>query len=110
MIKYSSCTNHLRFSLRCHHNKILSKDLQLKSRIKTERSNIILQRAGKLLLQEQIHIIPIVRDRLKNSIKQLKGKILENLNLSMILDGKSLQENKRSVRVSHGSILHFSYN
>ena len=44
MIKYSSYTNHLRFSLRCHHNKILPKDLQLQSRIKTERSQIILQR------------------------------------------------------------------
>ena len=52
MIKYSSYTNHLRFSLRCHHNKILPKDLQLQSRIKTERSKIILQRAGKLLLQD----------------------------------------------------------
>ena len=49
MIKYSSYTNHLRFSLRCHHNKILPKDLQLQSRIKTERSKIILQRAGKLI-------------------------------------------------------------
>ena len=28
MIKYSSYTNHLRFSLGCHHNKILLKDLQ----------------------------------------------------------------------------------
>ena len=46
MIKYSSFTNHLRFSLRCHHNKILPKDLQLKSRIKTKRNKIILQRAG----------------------------------------------------------------
>ena len=27
IIKYSSYTNHLRFSLRCHHNKILLKDL-----------------------------------------------------------------------------------
>ena len=36
MIKYSSYTNHLRFSLRYHHNKITPKDLQLKSRIKTE--------------------------------------------------------------------------
>ena len=44
MIKYSSYTNHLGFSLRCHHNKILPKDLQLKSRIKIERSKIILQR------------------------------------------------------------------
>ena len=54
MIKYSSYTNHLRFSLHCHHNKILPKDLQLKSRIKTERSKIILQHAGKLLLQERL--------------------------------------------------------
>ena len=40
MIKYSSYTNHLGFSLRCHHKKILLKDLQLKSRIKTEQSKI----------------------------------------------------------------------
>ena len=29
MIKYSFYTNHLRFSLRFHHNKILVKNLQL---------------------------------------------------------------------------------
>ena len=74
MIKYSSYTNHSRFSLRCHHNKILPKELQLKSRIKTEQSKIILQR---VLLQERIHINHVMRDRLKNSIEQLKGKILE---------------------------------
>ena len=69
----------INLSLRCHHNKILPKDLQLKSRIKTERSKIILQRAGKLLLQERIHINHVIRDRLKNSIEQLKGKILESI-------------------------------
>ena len=37
MIKYSSYTNNLQFSLRCHHNKILPKDLQLNSRIKTKK-------------------------------------------------------------------------
>ena len=31
-------SNHLRFSLRCHHNKILPKDLQLKSRPDDGRS------------------------------------------------------------------------
>ena len=77
MIKYASYTNHLRFSLRFHHNKILPKDLQLKSRIRTERSKIIFQRFGKLLMQERIHINHVIRDRLKNSIEQLKGKILE---------------------------------
>ena len=79
MIKYSSYTNHLRFSRRCHHNKILPKDLQLQSRIKTERSKIILQRAGKLLLQEWIHINHAIRDRLKDSIEQSKSKILESI-------------------------------
>ena len=79
MIKYSSCTNHLRFSLRGHHNKILPKDLQLKSRVKTERSQIILQRGGKLLLQERIHINHVIRHRLKNRIEQLKCKILESI-------------------------------
>ena len=38
MIKYSSYTDPLRFSIHCHHNKILLKDIQLKSRIKTEQS------------------------------------------------------------------------
>ena len=50
VIKYSSYTNHLHFSLRFHHSKILPKDPQPKSRIKTERSKIILKRASKLLL------------------------------------------------------------
>ena len=43
----------------------------------TERSKIILQHPGKLLLQELRHINHVIRDRLKNSIKQLEGKILE---------------------------------
>ena len=30
MIKYSSYPNNLQFSLRCHHSKILPKDLRLK--------------------------------------------------------------------------------
>ena len=52
LIKYSSYTNHLQFSPRYHCNKILSKYLQLKNRIKTELIKTILQRAGKMLLQE----------------------------------------------------------
>ena len=79
VIKYSSYTNHLRFSLRCHHRKILPKDLQLKSRIKTERNKLILQRASKLLLQERLHISHAINDRLKNRIEQLRGSILESI-------------------------------
>ena len=79
MIKNSSYTNHLRFSLCCHYSMFLPKDLQLKSRITTERRKTILQGAGKLLLQERIHINHVICGRLKNSIEQLKGKILKSV-------------------------------
>ena len=81
MIKYASYANHLRFSFGSHHNKILPKDLQLKSRIKTERSKTILQRAGKLLLHiNRIRINHFIRDRLKNSIEQVTSNhYIENL-------------------------------
>ena len=68
VIKYSSYTNQLRFAFHCHHNKILPRELQLKSGIKTERSKTILQHPGKLLLRDGIHINQVVRDRLKNSM------------------------------------------
>ena len=38
IIKYLSYTNHLTFSLCCHHKNVLPKDLKLKSTFKTERS------------------------------------------------------------------------
>ena len=93
MVKYSSFTNQLRFSLRCHHNKILPKDLQLKSRIKTKRNKIILQRAGKLLLQERIHINHVIHDGLKNSIGQLNGKILESITPDLFYLLEKIDEN-----------------
>ena len=63
-VKCSLYTNHLRFPLRCHYNKIPPKNLQLKGRIKTEQSKTILQSYGKLLLQDRIHINHVIRDRL----------------------------------------------
>ena len=79
MVKYSSYTNNLQFSLPFHHYKIVPKNQQLKSRIETEGSKIIFQCAGKLLLQEQIHINHIIYDRLKNSIELLKGKFFKSV-------------------------------
>ena len=81
MIKYLSYTSHLRLSLCCHPNKILSKDLQLKSRIKNERNKTIFHHAGKLVLVKQINISHAIHEKLKNSIEQLKGKTLESITL-----------------------------
>ena len=67
-IKYAKYTNHLRCSLRCHHNNLIPKDLHLKSRIKTSRSKQILERASRQLLQERININHSRRNRLKINI------------------------------------------
>ena len=93
MLKYSSYTNHLRFFPRSHHNKILPKYLQLNSRINTERSKIILLHAGKVFLQERIHVNHVIRDSLKNTIEQLKGKIIESLTLEEFHLVKKIHEN-----------------
>ena len=79
MIMYSSFANHLQFSLCCCHNKILPKDFQLKSRIKTEESKTFLKCTSELFLQERIHINHIIYDRLKNSIELLKRKFLKSV-------------------------------
>ena len=56
----------------------------------------MLQRAGKLLLQELIHINHIICVRLKNSIKQLKGKSLESITLGEFhLVGKIYQNSHK---------------
>ena len=47
----------------------------------SERSKIILQCPGKLLVQKQIYINHVISDRFKNSIEQLNGKILESIAL-----------------------------
>ena len=79
MIKYSSYTNHLRFCSLLSSQQDSTEKATTKSRIKDNQSKIILQCAGKLLLQERVHMNHVIRDRLKNSIEQLKGNISESI-------------------------------
>ena len=67
-VKYGNYTNHLRFSLRCLHNHLLPNDLQLKCKVKTTRAKDIIRKAGKLLLQERIHLNHVRWDHLKIEI------------------------------------------
>lgn len=80
MFNYSSYTNHSRFSLFCQRSDILPEDLQPKCSIKFERSKAILQCAGKLKSEYiliTLHMKKMIR--LKNSTKQVKGKIRESI-------------------------------
>ena len=67
-IKYAKYTNHLCFSLRCHHNNLIPEDLRLKSRNRSSRSKQILNRANLQLLEERININYNRRNRLKINI------------------------------------------
>ena len=64
-LKYARYTNHLCFSLPCHHNNLIPNDLYLKSKLKTPKSKQILERASHQLLQERIHINHNRRNRIK---------------------------------------------
>ena len=100
IIKHSFYTNYLRFFLRFHNNKILTKDLQLKSKIMTERSKTILN----LLLKERVYINHVIRDKLKNSIEQLKAKLKSETPAEFHLVGQIHQnfykKKKRDIRKS----------
>ena len=67
-LKYTRYTNHLRFSLHCHHNNLIPNDLYLKSKLKTPKSKQILERASHQLLQERIHINHNRKNRIKTSL------------------------------------------
>ena len=67
-LKYTRYTNHLRLSLRCHHNNLIPNDLYLKSKLKTPKSKQILKRATHQLLQERIHINHNRRNHIKTSL------------------------------------------
>ena len=46
-----------------------------------------------MLLEERIHNNHVIRDRLKNSIKKLKGKILESITPEEFLLVEKIHEN-----------------
>ena len=68
-LKYGNYTNHLRFSLRCLHNNLLPKDLQLPCKVKTTRAREAVRKCSRILLQERIHLNHLKRNRLKLSVE-----------------------------------------
>ena len=78
-IKYGKFSSHLRFSLRCLHSDLLPNDLRLKCKVPTKKARDICNRAGRLLLQERIHINDKKRKSLKNQIEIVESELKETL-------------------------------
>lgn len=105
-LKYGNYTNHLRFSLRCLHTNLLPKDLQLKCKVNTTRSREILHKAGKLLLQERIHMNHMKRDRLKREVECLRSNLKEKLkpdefDAISIIHAHTLEKNMTTAKERH---------
>ena len=116
MIKYSSYTNHLRFSLCSHHNKILPNDVQPKSRIKTKQSKTILQLKGKILeskAHEEFHLVEkthqnlfkiffdLVKKRYIHKFDELNSKNKVTGSTTNIIDKRKWVINMSSKLITH---------
>ena len=105
-LKYARYTNHLRFSLRCHHNNLIPNDLYLKSKLKTPKSKQILERASHQLLQERIHINCNRRNRIKTSLDKQTDHIQsilqpEHYNQLVTYHNNTYENETRKVKNRH---------
>ena len=91
-IKYGKFSNHLRFSLRCLHSDLLPNDLRLKCKVPTKKARDICNRAGRLLLQERIHINDKKRKSLKNQIEIVESELKETLTSEQYEGVKSIHD------------------
>ena len=65
-MKMCDYENHRRFSLRCLGNGIIPVSIRLKNHVRTQKSDNIIQRAERSLLNERIREVNIILDWLKH--------------------------------------------
>ena len=90
-MKICNYQNHRRFSLRCLGNGITPVSLKLKNTIRTHRSDCIIQKAERSLLNERVR-------SLNNTLHQLEhDRYMYELNLSAILNQDLMKECKEFI-------------
>ena len=82
-MKMCDYENHRRFSLRCLGNGIIPVSIRLKNHVRTQRSDNILHKAERSLLNERIREVNMTLNRLKHDTymyhNKLSGIISEDL-------------------------------
>ena len=74
-MKMCNYENHRRFSLRCLGNGIIPVSIRLKNHVRTQRSDNIIQRAERSLLNERIREVNITLDQLKHDTYMYQTKL-----------------------------------
>ena len=87
-MKICNYKNHGRFSLRCLGNSIIPVSIRLKNNVRTQRSDSIIQRAERSLLNERIGEVNIILDWFKHDTYMYETK------LSAILSQDHMKECK----------------
>ena len=74
-MKICDYQNHRRFSLRCLGNGIIPVSIRLKNNVRTQRSDNIIQRAERSLVNERIREVNITLDQLKHDTYMYESRL-----------------------------------
>ena len=100
-MKTCNCQNHRRFSLRGLGNGIIPVSIRLKNNVRTQRSDNIIQKAERSLLNERIREVNITLDWLKHDTYMYQSK------LSAIISPDHMEECKKFIK-EHKELRHKS--
>ena len=74
-MKMCNYENHRRFSLRCLGNGIIPVSIRLKNHVRTQRSDNIIHKAERSLLNERIREVNMTLNRLKHDVYMYQNKL-----------------------------------
>ena len=74
-MKICKYENHRRFSLRCLGNSIIPVSIRLKNHVRTQRSDNIIYKAERSLLNERIREVNMTLNRLKHDVYMYQNKL-----------------------------------
>ena len=103
-MKTCNYQNHRRFSLRCLGNGIIPVSIRLKNNVRTQRSDNIIQRAKRSLLNERIREVNITLDWLKHDTYMHESKLSAIISQDHMVECKEFIKEHKEQRhtVSHG--------
>ena len=97
-MKICDYKNHRRFSLRCLGNGIIPVSIKLKNTIRTHRSDCIIQKAERSLLNERVRNINNILDQLEHERYMYELKLSAILNQDLMEECKEFIEDHKEAR------------